>query len=219
MILVYGGSFDPVHLGHVRLFWQARWQLAAQVCRWLPAGQSPLKDKPGASAEQRLAMLQLASASLNAAAGTQGFEVDDRELRRPGPSFTCDTLAELRQELGAECPLVWLMGMDAWQQLSQWRHWQQLTDWAHLLLLERPGHWQCPAPQAQWAQARLCSLAELQQCPSGGIGLLGNSPLGIASRDIRQQIAQGLRPVGLVPEAVEQYIQAQGLYFNVLEHS
>lgn len=212
---MYGGSFDPVHNGHVALFWRAAMALKAREARLLPCFISPLKSQVFSGTTQRCQLLQLVVDGLNARASTTQFSLDTREIAVNGPSFTCDTLAALRQQEGANRPIIWLLGMDAWQQLSQWRNWQQLTDYAHLLIALRPGFDpDVSTEQFTWAQSRRRDLNELAHSPCGGIAQMDNALLAIAASDIRQQIAQGLRPVGLLPETVEQWIHQQGLYVN-----
>lgn len=214
-LLVYGGSFDPVHNGHLAAFWLAANLLGAGEARLLPCFLSPLKSQAYTSPEQRSALLQLVVNGLNQRPGTCRFSLDRREISINAPSFTCDTLAALRREQGEQRPIIWLLGDDAWQQLAQWRAWQTLTEFAHLLIARRPG---CEVPiepaQAAWAVERVRPLAQLGLSPHGGIAHMNNALLAISASQIRQQITQGLRPVGLVPEAVEERIYQQGLYLN-----
>jgi nicotinate-nucleotide adenylyltransferase len=214
-LLIYGGSFDPVHNGHLAVFWRAAMELKASEARLLPCFLSPLKRQTHSTSQQRCQLLSLVVDALNARASTTIFSVDQRELAVNGPSFTCDTLADLRRVEGALRPIIWLLGMDAWQQLTLWRNWQQLTDFAHLLIALRPGF----SPdinneQLAWLQPRQRALPELAQSPCGGVGQLDNALLAISASRIRQQIAQGMRPVGLLPDAVEVQIHQQGLYLN-----
>lgn len=214
-LLVYGGSFDPVHNGHVAVFWQAAMALKASEARLLPCFLSPLKNQIFSSPAERCLLLQLVVDGLNARTSTTRFSVDQRELAVTAPSFTCATLAALRQEQGMQRPIIWLLGMDAWQQLSQWRNWQQLTDYAHLLIARRADfEFDVNTEQLAWAQPRSRELKELTQTPCGGISQMDNALLAIAASRIREHIAQGIRPVGLLPEAVEQWIYQQGLYVN-----
>jgi nicotinate-nucleotide adenylyltransferase len=214
-LLVYGGSFDPIHNGHLAAFWQAAAALGAVEARLLPCFISPLKERVFSTPAQRCQLLQLVVDALNTRSSGTQFSLDLRELAVAEPSFTWRTLAALRAEEGAFRPIIWLMGMDAWQHLTQWQHWQQLTDYAHLLIALRPG----PKPslsaeQLAWAAPRIRTTTELSQSPAGGISQMNNAELAIAASDIRQQITQGLRPVGLLPEAVEQWIFQHNLYVN-----
>ncbi|HMY39763.1 MAG TPA: nicotinate (nicotinamide) nucleotide adenylyltransferase [Marinagarivorans sp.] len=214
-LLVYGGSFDPVHNGHVAAFWLAAHLLNAGEARLLPCFLSPLKSQVFTTPEQRCALLQLVVTGLNQRSSACLFSLDRREIEIDGPSFTCDTLAALRQEQGETRPIIWLLGDDAWRQLPQWRHWQRLTEFAHLLIAARPGV-EAPIEPAQtaWAAARQCALAQLGLSPSGGIAHMNNALLAISASHIRTQIQQGVRPLGLLPDAVEERIYQQGLYLN-----
>lgn len=213
-LLVYGGSFDPVHNGHVAAFWLAANLLGAGEARLMPCFLSPLKRQAFSTPAQRCGLLQLVVDGLNARPSQCEFRLDQREVATNQPSFTCDTLASVRREQGPRRPIIWLLGADAWQQLTHWRAWQSLTDYAHLLIAQRPGAEAIdPALQA-WAQARHMPLAQLAHSPAGGVAHMNNALLAISASHIRQHITQGLRPVGLVPEAVEERIYQQGLYLN-----
>ncbi|MGB0135325.1 nicotinate-nicotinamide nucleotide adenylyltransferase, partial [Dokdonella sp.] len=124
-LAIFGGTFDPVHLGHLRVAWEASEFLNAEV-RMMPANVPPHRPQPVASAEQRLAMLRAALV------GQDRLVLDDRELRREGPSFTVDTLVELRREVGHERSIVMLVGADAWSGLANWNRWQELFGLAHI---------------------------------------------------------------------------------------
>lgn len=190
-------------------------ELNASEARLLPCFLSPLKNQTFSTAGQRRQLLSLVVDGLNARNSATWFSLDERELTVQGPSFTCDTLASLRRDEGGERPIIWLLGMDAWQQLTHWRNWQNLTEHAHLLIALRPGfEAQIGSEQLAWLQPRLRSLTELAQTPFGGVGQLDNALLAISASRIRQQIAQGLRPVGLLPDSVELQIHQQGLYLN-----
>lgn len=214
-LLVYGGSFDPVHNGHVAAFWLAAHLLGAGEARLLPCFLSPLKSQVFTAPEQRCALLQLVVDGLNQRSSACRFSLDQREISVDAPSFTCDTLAALRKEQGETRPIIWLLGDDAWQQLPQWRHWQSLTDFAHLLIAGRPGVETPTDPTlTAWATPRQCAVAQLGLSPNGGIAHMNNVLLAISASHIRTQIQQGVRPLGLLPDAVEARIYQQGLYLN-----
>ena len=128
----YGGSFDPVHNGHLAIARAARDALHAEVAL-VPAADPPHKDATHADADQRAQLLALAID------GERGLRVDPRELHRAGPSYTVDTLAELRAEAGAGAPLAWLIGADSLLQLHTWHRWRELFDLAHIVAVQRPG--------------------------------------------------------------------------------
>lgn len=212
-LLVYGGSFDPVHNGHIAAFWQAAMQVGAVEARFIPCFLSPLKSQSFCSPQQRCELLSLVVDGLNERGSKVEFKVDTRELSHTGPSYTCDTLAAIRQEEGPKRCIIYLLGWDAWLQLPKWRSWQSLTDFAHLLIAQRPGDTDPVDVQQQaWALGRMCNLNELAGRPHGAISQLDNALLAISATQIRQHITQGLRPVGFVPDAVELRIHQQGLY-------
>lgn len=213
MRLLYGGTFDPVHEGHLAIARAVADALGESV-ELLPAADPPHRAPPGASAEQRATMLDLAVAC------DGRLRVDRRELNRQGPSFTIDTLAEVRHEVGPALPLAWVLGIDSLRQLDSWRDWQRIFEFAHVLGVERPGtdpgpEWlsaQAPAVHAE-LQPRWATLAALRSTPAGRYAPLAIRPLRDESAtEVRRRIADGLDWSDLVPAAVASYIQDQGLY-------
>lgn len=211
----YGGTFDPVHNGHVAIARAVRDGLDANVAL-LPAADPPHKPATHADAAQRAAMLELAIE------GEPGLVVDRRELRRDGPSYTVDTLRELRAELGPAQPIAWLVGSDSLVQLQTWHRWRELFAYAHVIAVERPGSrvdadWvdrHAPGVHAEisprWRRAGI-----LAQTPAGGYAVLPmDRQRQESSSDIRRRIAAGEPWRGLVPVAVADYIQRHGLYLN-----
>jgi len=206
---VLGGTFDPVHFGHLRSALELLESLALAEVRLIPCGHPPHRQPPVAPAAARLAMLELA------AAGQVGLRVDARELERPGPSYMVDTLAALRAEVGAT-PLCLILGADAFLGLPGWHRWQELTELAHLVVMHRPG-WELDhalaAPLAQLlALRRVHEAAALAAQPAGSILLAPVTPLDISATAIRAQIAAGRSPRYLLPDAVWDYIRSRGLY-------
>lgn len=210
----FGGSFDPVHNGHLAVARGVRDALGGDVAL-VPAHDPPHKPATAASAPQRAAMLALAIE------GEPGLVVDRRELLRPGPSYTVDTLRELRAEAGEAAAIVWLIGADSLRQLHTWHRWQLLFDLAHVLIVERPDaaldaaalRRDAPEVLAE-ITPRLCSSVALASLPSGGCCVL---PLPVlrpeSSSGLRQRIAAG--DAGWrdwVPPAVAAFIVQQGLY-------
>lgn len=163
----YGGSFDPVHNGHLAVAEAACKALDAEL--WLmPAADPPHKPPTAASAEQRLTMLELAVAERT------DLQIDPRELQRAGPSWTIDTLRELRAELGEDAPLAILIGADSFLGLPGWRSWRALSGHAHIVIAERPGSLldlaALPAPLADFANGRWCAEAsDLHRSAAGGL--------------------------------------------------
>ena len=158
-----GGAFDPVHIGHLRGAMAVRDALDLERVDLIPAAQSPLKDQATVDAAHRLAMLELAVADL------QGIAVDARELGRPGPSYTVDTLEDLRHQCGAERPLVWIMGADILATLPRWSRWRALLDFAHVVVIGRPDAEPHPSEVSDWLSEHQVDKACLLSRPGGGV--------------------------------------------------
>lgn len=211
--VVYGGTFDPVHRGHVAV---AECVADALGCRvdLIPAADPPHRASPGASAAHRAAMLRLAIA------GHPQLHVDERELTRPGASYSVDTLTELRAEIGPQPALIWVLGADALLGLASWRRWEQLLELGHLLAVERPGHPLDAAALAERAPAvaatllpRQCAAVELTHRAAGGFAMLQPArPLPESASEVRLRLAEGGDWRALVPPAVADYIADNGLY-------
>ena len=201
-----GGAFDPVHIGHLRGALAVRDALDLERVDLIPAAQSPLKDQATVDAAHRLAMLELAVADL------QGIAVDARELGRPGPSYTVDTLEGLRHEYGAERPLVWIMGADILSTLPRWSRWRALLDFAHVVVIGRPDAEPHPSEVSDWLSKHKVDKAGLLSRPGGGVFSLAQPLLDISSSDIRTMIAEGRDPRFLLPEGVMEYISNHALF-------
>ncbi|KQY52761.1 nicotinate-nucleotide adenylyltransferase [Lysobacter sp. Root494] len=210
----YGGTFDPVHNGHLAVARAARDASGAQVFL-LPAADPPHKGPTHASAQQRARMLDLALA------GETGLKVDRRELYREGPSYTIDTLLELRHELGDELPLAWLVGGDSLSQLHTWHRWRELFAHAHILAVQRPGSHIDPESLARIAPlvgaevaARWRTLDALQASPAGGLAVLPMEELRPeSSTELRRRIAAAYSDWHeWVPPSVASYIDRHDLY-------
>ena len=201
-----GGAFDPVHIGHLRSAIAVREELQLERVDFIPAAQSPLKGGAALTAEHRLAMLQLA------VRGVPGLDVDARELERPGPSYTVDTLKALRAEYGAARPLLWIVGSDILTTLSQWSRWRELLDHAHLVVMARPGASDPEDEVKTWiASHRIEGNLAVTQ-PAGGVVLVRQPLLDIASSQIRALIAEGRDTRFLMPDAVMEYIERHTLF-------
>lgn len=204
---IFGGTFDPVHLGHLRAALEVRERMGLRSVRLIPAATPPHRDVPGASAKQRLAMLELATSR------QPGFQVDDRELGRKGPSYTVDTLQSFRSELG-DVPLCLILGMDAFVGLAGWHAWERLSELAHLVVTHRPG---AALPSEGPIAALLAERGreqaqELTRQPAGCIHVTAITQLDISATDIRHRVAAGLSPRYLLPDAVHEYVARYGLY-------
>ena len=206
MIGVFGGTFDPIHYGHLRAALEVQQLLGMRQIRFIPSFIPPHRAMPGANSQQRLAMLRLAIAD------EPGFAVDERELDRGGPSYMVDTLASLRDELGDE-PIALILGQDAFAKLDSWHHWPRINELAHLVVVSRPGG-TLPevGPLAELLAQRRCrELALLQGHPAAKLWVQEVTSLDISATKIRALAKQsGFR--FLTPEPVREYIEAQGLY-------
>lgn len=206
--LILGGTFDPVHFGHLRAAAELYEQLQVDDFRMLPAGQPPHRGRTQASASDRLHMLKLALRA------HPGIRLDDCEIRREGPSYMVDTLRQLRAAIGARRPLLLALGQDAANQLARWHRWQELPQLAHLVIMTRPDN--PPAYQGELAAALqprcIADSEQLWSLPAGLVLHLPITELAISSTDIRAQIAAGRDPAFLLPASVLAYIREQGLY-------
>lgn len=207
---VFGGTFDPVHYGHLRSALELVEHLQLRQLRLMPCAVPPHREVPACSAAHRAAMVELA------VAGEPRLVCDGRELEREGTSYTVDSLIELRQELGQGCSLCLVMGCDAVLKITTWHRWQELLDRAHVVVIARPG-WQLPAagPVAEWlGRNRLANPLQLHRRAAGGILIEELRPLAISSTEIRRLLAAGRSPRYLLPQAVLDYIQTHDLYSN-----
>jgi nicotinate-nucleotide adenylyltransferase len=207
---VMGGTFDPVHFGHLRLAQEAVETLNLERVRWIPAGRPPHRAAPMAPAAHRLEMVRLAIAD------NPLFELDQAEIRQPDPSYTVDTLARLRRELGPERSIVLLLGTDAFRDLPAWERWRELFDFAHIFVAQRPGHSLTPGGMAaalatEWRQ-RAGTPEVLLAKPAGSVVTYGTTALDISASAIRAHFAQRRSPRYLLPAAVLDYIETHGLY-------
>ena len=205
---VFGGTFDPIHYGHLRSALELVERLQLRQLRLMPCAVPPHRDAPTCDARHRAAMVELA------VAGEPRLACDSRELARAGTSYTIDSLAELRSELGEDCSLSLVMGCDAVLEITTWHRWQELLDRAHVVVIARPG-WQLPdsGPVAQWLRKhRPLDASELHRRPCGSILVEELRPLAISSTEIRELLAAGRSARYLLPQVVLEYIQAHNLY-------
>lgn len=210
---IFGGTFDPVHLGHLRLAEEAADALGLAQVRWIPAGQPALRSPPQASAAQRLAMVRLVTAD------NPRFEVDAGEVDAACPSYTVPTLERLRQTdvCGTQRPLVLLVGADAFAGMPSWHRWQQLLDLAHIGVAHRPGfpvdadH--LPQALAGIYRERFCAdIQALTQAPAGRIVMFAMTQLDISATKIRTLLSKQHSTRYLLPEALIAHIQDHHLY-------
>jgi nicotinate-nucleotide adenylyltransferase len=209
MIGILGGTFDPVHHGHLRTALDVKEALGLQQVRFLPLNQAVHRAQPEASAGQRLAMLRAAVADEPA------FVVDESELRRDGPSYMVDTLGLLRQAFPQD-PLVLLLGVDAFNGFLGWQSPGEVSRRCHLVLMTRPGYrLAASGPLGDFVASRLTtSIQDLQSSPGGHIYCQSVTPLAISATAIRQKACQGQSLRYLVPPAVMDIIQSRRLYLH-----
>ena len=210
---IFGGTFDPVHFGHLRLAEEAADCLELAGVRWIPAGQPGHREAPRVSSAQRLEMVRLAIA------GNPRFELDASEVGADRPSYTVPTLERLRQvdQCGRQRPLVLLIGADAFAGLPGWHRWRSLFDLAHLAVAQRPGFSidsAClPAELASCYRDRFsASPATLAKSPAGRIVTFTMTQLAISATGIRGLLAKGSSPRYLLPDKVIAYIRTEHLY-------
>jgi nicotinate-nucleotide adenylyltransferase len=207
---ILGGTFDPIHYGHLRLAEEMLELAHLQQIRFIPAGNPPHRDAPQVSAAHRSAMVRLAINDQPA------FVLDEREVRQTEKCYTVDTLRELRAELGDTQPICLLMGGDAFLQLHTWHEWEQILDLAHIVVGFRPGftleeRHAVPKLQQHYQQ-RLCTVDYLSQQAAGGIAELAIPKLEISATLIRSRVKDNRTIRYLLPETVANYIYQHHLY-------
>lgn len=208
-VAMFGGTFDPVHLGHLRSAVELREALGLDCVHMLPAARPPLRDVPDVSAEHRLELLQLGIGN------TPGLVADGRELKRSGPSFSADTLAELRAEYGEQARLVMALGHDAFLRLADWHDPERLFELAHVVVMERPDHG-APLSDALGeliAGRDVHTPDQLMANPAGGLLRLSlPTRMAVSATDVRQRLANGLSVRYLLTAEVERRLLTLGLY-------
>ena len=208
---IFGGTFDPVHFGHLRLAEEAIGHLGLGGVRWIPAGQPPHRGAPQVTAQQRLAMV------LRSTAENDRFSVDAAEVEAAAPSYTVQTLERLRGELGGGQALVLLVGADAFTGLTTWHRWRDIFPLAHIAVAYRPGF---PVEVAslphelatEFGDRRLPGAGGLRVAPAGGIVTFAMTQLAISATRIRKLLAAGDSPRYLLPDSVLDYIRLHQLY-------
>ncbi len=204
---VFGGTFDPIHYGHLRTAFEMLQALRFGEVRFIPCGDPPHRGTTYADAAQRYRMVEAAIRE------QEGFAVDDRELRRGGPSYTIDTLFTLREEF-PERPLGLILGMDAFLGLHSWHRWDELLDVAHIVVAHRPG-WKAPDIGPLGDLITECGthrVDDLHTTLSGRIHIHAVTQLEISSTEIRDLVAAGRDPRFLMPDAVRDEIDKSSCY-------
>lgn len=201
VIGLFGGTFDPLHAGHIAIIRAASAALKLDELRVLPAGDPWQKSSRAiAPAEHRVAMLKCALAEI------EGVNLDTRELRRTGPTYTIDTLTELRSELGLQCSLIWLIGSDAFSRMHSWHRASELALLTHFAVVQRRGD---VVPQSAFDPVE-----RVRSTPQGCTVALPIDAPEVSSTAIRSRVAHGESIRGLTPDAVCDYIQAHSLYLE-----
>jgi nicotinate-nucleotide adenylyltransferase len=206
---LFGGIFDPVHYGHLRLAEEARGVLGLSRVRWLPAGLPTHREKPLAASRHRLAMLARALAE------NEAFQLDDALAADEIPAYTVDALAHVRRNERDAQPLVWLMGADAFAHFHTWRRWQEIVEQCHIAVLTRRGEGDGHLPDAlrRLVMERETKCREsLAKAPGGSIFFVPMSALDISSSDIRARLSFGTSVRYLLPDSVNEYILCHNLY-------
>lgn len=212
-IALLGGSFDPIHNGHVALAGYFAKLLFPDELRIVPAGQPWQKNKLQATAEQRVEMIRLAFARQPVPVA-----IDLQEIRRQGATYTIDTLKAVRAELGPDASIAFLIGSDQLQQLDTWKDWQQLFDHAHICAASRPGFAldpsHVPPAVAREFTRRAASPGQIRATPAGLTYFASNFAVDISSTEVRAALHRGEHPDSLIPIAVLDYIKLHYLYRN-----
>lgn len=211
LIGVFGGTFNPIHFGHLRLAQELANALNLKEVRFIPAANPPHKNAPSVSAFQRAEMVKLAIAD------NPKFILDERELHRAGASYTIDTLISLRSESDAEVALCLIMGSDAFTKLNTWHRWQEILAYCHIVLVQRPATNESQTPLAseltQLLQKHYTENPhDLSSRNSGYIHMQSITPLSISSTAIRAAFKSKQTPRYLLPETVINYIVTRQLF-------
>ncbi len=206
MIGILGGTFNPVHYGHLRSALEVKEIFELTELRLVLSAQPPHRDQPTASTENRLKMLTLAIDE------QPDLKIDDRELNRSGPSYMVDTLKSIRDEIDTQ-PLLLFIGTDAFNQLTHWHQWQALFDYAHIVVLTRPNY--TPQSLSVFFNKHLAKEhTELAQNSAGKLYFQSVRQLDISATAIRNMIAEHKNPGFLLPDKVLTYIRQQQLYLR-----
>lgn len=213
-IVLFGGTFDPVHHGHVAIAQAAADAFDPQKIIVLPAGNPYQRGRmPLAKAGDRVAMLSMAMGL-----GATKVVIDKRELHRTGPTYTFDTLRELRNELGEKIPFIWLIGSDAFAKIDTWKDWSMLFELTHFAVVMRPGDSPIESSASADLNAmistryRFAGATDVDKSPAGCVILLKTIPPKVSSTDIRARLANGEAIRGLLPNTVCDYIEQHRLY-------
>jgi nicotinate-nucleotide adenylyltransferase len=210
MIGIFGGTFDPIHYGHLRSALEVKEIFGLTEVRLIPSAHPPHREQPAATALMRLQMLEMA---IN---NQPGLVIDTRELNRHGPSYMVDTLKSLRQEFPNE-PLLLFIGSDAFNHLKAWHQWRHLFDTAHIVVMTRPG-FEIQNLDAFFKVRLAGEITELAQNTAGKLYFQQVTQLDISATAIRNMIAEQQNPAFLLPDSVIAYIRQHKLYQRPRSH-
>ena len=210
LIGLLGGTFNPIHFGHLRMAHELAEALSFSEVRFIPSANPPHKDGVGVSAEHRAAMVQLAISD------NPLFKLDTRELNRDGASYTIDTLISLREELGGKVSLCLIMGSDAFAKLDSWHRWQELLNYCHIILVQRPSN----LVQTKLSEPLTAllhdnyteNIDDLAEISTGYIHMQAITAQAISATNIREKLASNKSIKYLAPDNVLAYIQQHNLY-------
>jgi nicotinate-nucleotide adenylyltransferase len=206
-IAVLGGTFDPIHHGHLRLAIDLAEQLNLSSLKLMPGYLPMHRDTPSATAEQRLEMLKLSIMDNSI------LDIDERELKRKGPSYTLLSLKEIRAEIGPTTALYFVLGADAFCHFDEWHQWQKLLEYAHILVAVRPGsHPEFSKDLTAFVNKVKYQSQGYPKTASGSVVFIDNAKLEISSTTIREKIAEGQSVQYLLPKSVVNYIQLNKVY-------
>ncbi|MDN5935037.1 MAG: nicotinate-nucleotide adenylyltransferase [Nitrosospira sp.] len=213
LVGIFGGTFDPIHYGHLRVAEEIAETISMREMRFVPTGIPRLRQSPAASLQHRVAMVRAAIR------GNSRFILDEREIRRGGVSYSVESLRELKRELGADVILCFIIGADAFMKLAEWHSWRDLFGLCHFIIVARPGHASTIDRDAlPWELAEECAprwvSAEdsLKRASNGLIFVAPTTLLDISATAIRARIAAGSSIRYLIPDAARDYIAANHLY-------
>lgn len=206
-IAILGGTFNPIHNGHLGLAQDLVTLLELQVLLLIPCHIPSHRSAPDVNSAERAEMVSIAVGN------NEALMADERELVRGGTSYSIDTLIELRHKYGVECSLIFVVGCDAYLGLMDWHRWGELLDYAHIVVAKRPG-WEMPVSGklAEYTRRFSTSIEALGKTSAGSVVLLDTCERHVSSTQIRALVAKGTPIRHLVPEKVGEYIESRGLY-------
>ncbi len=208
---LFGGTFDPVHNGHLKIAFHMLELFHLAELRFVPCAIPPHRSSPIVSSEDRAAMLELATET------EPRFVCDRREILRMTTSYTIDTLAEVREEMGSDVTLIFFMGCDVVEAINKWKSWRSLLNFAHLVIVDRPG-WsrQFTGDVGEWIKInRTQKAGELQKTPFGLIYLASLSALDISATEVRGILRRGGVTQDLLPASVREFVTENNLYVDL----